>query len=87
MQFDIPGGRVGNGIIDFGFPARTFDQYPRGGVGTWCSWHAAAIKVVDTPMIGANSVMGWLQMACCRFRGHRDKVFMKLENLNDEKNV
>lgn len=26
-------------------------------------------------------------MACCRFRGHRDKVFMKLENLYDEKSV
>ncbi|WP_411892057.1 FRG domain-containing protein, partial [Yoonia sp. SDW83-1] len=26
-------------------------------------------------------------VACCRFRGHRDKVFMKLENLHDEKSV
>ena len=61
MQSDIPGGRDGNGVLDFGFPARTFDQYPRGGAGTQCSLHAAEIKVVDTPMIGANSVMGWLQ--------------------------
>ena len=27
------------------------------------------------------------ELACCRFRGHRDKVFMKLENLYGEKDV
>ena len=30
---------------------------------------------------------GRVEMSCCRFRGHRDKVFMKLEDSDDEKEL
>ena len=28
-----------------------------------------------------------VSVACCRFRGHEDKVFMKLENVDGEKSI
>ncbi|WP_207020961.1 hypothetical protein, partial [Salipiger abyssi] len=46
-----------------------------------------ALVVGGTVHVVCGVLDSTLELACCRFRGHRDKVFMKPEKLHDEKSI